>query len=574
MRAIGSSCLTEEVLHAAAGNDPVSSRVGREGLDRRTVAHLIEIFNNPSVRMHFGKLATETMREEDLVSALLNIATQRSARGLPEPPNLAEFVALIAQRKSPDAALAKAFAGLFALAFIEGLTRINRPAVEYPYFSLNSINDIGLPVARLLMDAGLIGGAAMLAMRLRSYMTLDSYQRQSALGRSLIEDLKRVEREFSARRHAACKQAAWTLRENIDRDIVVRAGLASVLFAVGDSIRAQAVATGKHVPALGVLVDLVEISVELAPVDPLLQAVWLELLLPAVIGLPEEVGLPIRMRRIDVNSEFKGADAAYREHGIGISRAYARVLFDYVTGLLGEPGHHEDSWRALLESLKLPVWGMHYRSGLLRVLELYSLAQPPGTSLPGTEMIAGFSGRMARTSSDLRIAATQSLEMDNWSAQRGQVGRSLAYDNAFLTEPWRRGESAAAAIDRLEAHRYAALDYWHTVVPPLLPLPAKRREHKAVEQDLALVEEYKALTFAAGLNEAPLHLRVYGLPDVRRIIEVNEGERAMQLSHWSERYRSWYERALKDFPVYAALRARRECKIEWVQSHLRTGLTW
>jgi hypothetical protein len=187
-------------------------------------------------------------------------------------------------------------------------------------------------------------------------------------------------------------------------------------------------------------------------------------------------------------------------------------------------------------------------------------------------MISAFSGRDARAANDLRAAATQSLEMDNWSTQRGQVGRSLAYDNAFLTEPWRREESAAAAINALEAHRYAAMEYWLTLIPPLLPLPKRRRERKVVERDLELMEEYRSLAFAAEVNDAPLHRRVYGLPEVRRFIEVNEGERSMQLSHWAEKHKAWYEKAIKDFPVYAALRVRRECTVEWVQSYLRNGI--
>jgi hypothetical protein len=574
MRKVGSGCLTDEVLHALGGNDPVSSQVGREGLDATTVAYLTDIFTHPSVRAYFGSLAKETLQEHELVGAMLNFATRTSAAGLPEPPDLAAFVALVAGRKEPDAALAKAFAGLLALAFLEGLARINRPSASYPYLALDAIDSICLPVAHLLMEADLLGGAAMLATEIRSYIMIDPYQRKDERGRRITEDCRNIERAFLARRRAACKEAAWTLQEKVKSDVLVRAGLASVFFTLGDSIRAQAVATGRHIPSLGALVDLAEISIELAPVDPLLQAVWLTFLAPESIELPEEVRLPIRMRRRDINPQFKGADAAFGGHGLSIVEAYAQVLFGYVTGLLGEPNYGEDAWKTLIKSLELPTWWMHYRSGLVRVLELYSLAKPPGESLAPTEMISAFSGRDASVANDLRVAAAQSLEMDNWSTQRGQVGRSLAYDNAFLTEPWRRGESAAAAVNMLETHRYAAMEYWLTVIPPVLPLPERGRERRVVEQDLELMEEYQSLAFAAEVEEAPLHLRVYGLPKVRRFLEVDEGERSMQLSHWSEKRQAWYKKAIKDFPVYTALRVQRECTIDWVQSYLRNGIPW
>jgi hypothetical protein len=574
MRKVGSSCLTDEVLHAMGGNDPVCSRVGREGFDVPTVAHLSDIFSHPSVRSYFGGLAKATLQEEELVSAMRNVATRTSAAGLPDPPDLAAFVALVVERKDPGAALAKAYAGLLALAFLEGLARIHRPSVAYPYFSLNAIDSICMPVARLLMDADLLGGAAMLAMELRSYIMIDPYQRKNERGQRLTEDCRAIERAYLARRHAACKEAAWALQDKVKSDVMVRAGLASVFFTLGDSMRAQAVATGRHVPSLGVLVDLAEISIELAPVDPLLQAVWLAVLPEEAIELPEEMRLPIRMSRRDVNSQFKGVDAAFGETGLSLTAAYARVLFGYVTGLLEKAGYEGDAWKVLIKSLELPTWWMNYRSGLLRVLELYSLANPPGVALAPTEMISAFSGREARVANDLRMAAIQSLEMDNWSTQRGQVGRSLAYDNAFLTEPWRREESAVTTINILEAHRYAAMEYWLTVIPPLLPLPKRRREQKVVEQDLELMDEYRSLAFAAEVNEAPLHLRVYGMPKARRFIEVNEGERSMQLNHWSEKHQTWYEKAIKDFPVYTALRVERECTVEWVQSYLRTGISW
>jgi len=575
MRKVGSGCLTHEVLHAMGGNDPVSSRVGSEGLDATTVAHLADIFTHPSVRAYFGRLAEGTLQEEELANAMLNVATRTSAAGLPEPPDLAAFVMLVTSRREPGATLAKAFAGLMALAFLEGLARIHRPSAGYPYLSLNAIDSICLPVARLLMEADLLGGAAMLAMEIRSYIMIDPYQREDERGRRITEECRNIERAFLARRHAACKEAAWALQEKVKSDVMVRAAVASVFFALGDSIRAQAVATGRHVPSLGVLVDLAEISIELAPVDPLLQAVWLLYFPPQVIELPEEVRLPIRMRRRDINPRFKGIDAAFDGQGLSLGNAYARILFGYVTGLLGEPDYaEEDAWKTLIKSLELPDWWMYYRSGLLRVLELYSLAKPPGEPLAPTEFISAFSGRDAHVANDLRVAATQSLEMDNWSTQRGQVGRSLAYDSAFLTEPWRREESAAAAINVLEAHRYAAMEYWLTVIPPLLPLPNRSRERRVVEQDLELMEEYRSLAFAAEVKEAPLRLRVYGLPEVRRFIEVDERERSMQLSRWSAKHQAWYEKAIKDFSVYAVLRVRRECTIEWVQSYLRNGIAW
>jgi hypothetical protein len=189
-------------------------------------------------------------------------------------------------------------------------------------------------------------------------------------------------------------------------------------------------------------------------------------------------------------------------------------------------------------------------------------------------MISAFSGRGASVADDLRVAAIQSLELDNQSAQRGQVGRSLAYDNAFLTEPWRREESAAAAVNMLEAHRYAAMEYWLTVIPPLLPLPKGRRERQVVEQDLELIDEYRSLAFAAEVKNAPLHLRVYGLPEVRRFLEVDENERIMQLIGWTEKRQAWFDEAIKKFPVYAAFRVQHECTTEWIQSYLRSGITW
>jgi hypothetical protein len=349
--------------------------------------------------------------------------------------------------------------------------------------------------------------------------------------------------------------------------------VAALFFALGDVLRARAIRVTGHVPSLSVLVDLVEVSVELAPVDPLLQAVWLVTLGETGADVPDEVRFILRLVSPEVYGAFKGADAGAKNvFGMSISAAYAEVLLRYVGGLWDRGLADTEGWKVLVEALGLPVpLATEYRSGFVRVLELYSLATEAGTALPQSEFVSDLSGAGPVERSDLREVAALLLRTDQWAAQRGQLGRSLSYDSAFLVEPWRRGEGPAESVDALEVHRHASLDYWLTVVPPLTPRPRRRRQRRAVEQDRLLMREYRSIAFLGTMPEAPLYVRVYGNPVGQRTIDVAENDRRMRLMDCDERRRRWYEKTERLWPEYAHARVSSPATLDDIGAIL--GLT-
>lgn len=174
-------------------------------------------------------------------------------------------------------------------------------------------------MADLLCDAELLGGAAMLGSMLRNYILADAYQRQSTQGQALVLRCREFERRYGTERRAACQEAAWLLRGQSRQDPLLRFGVAAVFFAAGDVVRALAIARDDHRPSVAVLTDVLEMSLDLAPMDPLLQAVWLRYV-SGLVDLPERVALPLRMRRRDVNPAYKGlADAVRQQFGVDLT---------------------------------------------------------------------------------------------------------------------------------------------------------------------------------------------------------------------------------------------------------------
>lgn len=574
MKPFGAPNVAMEALYAAGSHDPESSRIGREGLDRNTIDHFITLISHPDVADWFRPLADRGVTEDQIVVLIHQLSEGPGVFDVSPVPDLAGYVAWIAARNRPHGEIASAFAGLLAVAFLEGLARRHRPTAAYPYLASRSIEQVVLPVADLLAAAGFLAGAAMLCTLMRSYTLADPFQRQSEPGQRVLARCRRIQHAYTHESRVACQEAAWALREWAERDAVGRASLATLFHATGDAVRAYAIARRDHLPAVPVVMDLVEISIDLAPADPLLQAVWTKFVLPYDgPALPERVRLPMRMRRRDVNSAFKGLTSANPELGlIDLSEAYAVMLFGFVTGLWEDKEYESQAWSTILHALKLPVAWSYYPGGYLRILDLYNLAVDTGSQLPALDHVFSLSGWPRSVGNDIREAASASLSMDGHTGHRGRNGRSLAYDSSFVLEPWRRGEDAVASVNALEKHRAAGISYWLRVVPPFTPRARGRKERKIVERDVQLTEEYQALIGALTIGQGAVHHRIYGFGQHRRVLHFDQGEHAMRLNQWVEEHAEWHEQALRDFPSYALLRSQPPWTVDHVQQFLRTGI--
>jgi hypothetical protein len=461
---------------------------------------------------------------------------------------------VIGARTEPEGALARALAALLVLGALEGLARRYGPPAEYPSIAVNTIEPVGLPTARLLLDARLYSGAATLALLLRHYMTSDPAQRGMDSGKRAIAACQEIEAARARHMSACCRHTAWQLHERLGEP-PVRKFTAALYFALGDLVRANGIVSGAHVPSLVALVDLVEVSAELAPLDPLLQAVWLYTLGETQLDVPDDLRFLLRAVVPEVNGAFKGADeGAKRALGMSYSDAYATAVLSYVTGVWGDEIFETGWYRILVKALELPPAWNEYRSGFVRLLEIYSLTQGPAARLPGSSVIAAFAGHPPVDRTDLREVATMALQHDGWTGRRAQVGRSIAYDSAFLIEPWRRGESAAEALAMVEAHRHAALEFWLAVIPPLTEEVDGRNRRNVAIEDRDIAAAYRALAYLGSLEEAPLYARIHGDGTGRRLVRTIEGDRLRTLMATDERRREWYERALRDWPDYAAAR--------------------
>ena len=454
----------------------------------------------------------------------------------------------------PGGAMARAMVGLLIVATLEGQAKKHRPQDAFPSLSVRLVRSMCLPVARLLIAADAYSSAATLSALVRDYMMCDPMQRQEDKGRLAIAESRTIEAEWALHRHRQAQHAAWSLYDGFAQDPVRKACVAALFFAVGDVLRAQAIREG-HVPSLASLVDLVEISLELAPVDPLLQGVWLLTLGETQADVSETVRFTLRAIRPEINSAFKGVEEFFKRHrGMTISTAYAVALLTYLSGQWGNDLTDHLWWQILGEALELPTFAHDYRSGLLRLVEVYNLGLLPGDPVPLSELIAAMSGREGERS-DLREVAALSLEVDEWTRQRGQVGRSLAYDSAFIIEPSRRSkpkpEPVEKSIELLEAHRCAGLRYWLYVVPPLTRRAGDDHERDAVAVDKTLTAEYRALAFLGTMQEAPLYVRVYGHPNFKSVLPTNMGVRLEWLMDCDRLRREWFENVLSLWPEYA-----------------------
>jgi hypothetical protein len=219
----------------------------------------------------------------------------------------------------------------------------------------------------------------------------------------------------------------------------------------------------------------------------------------------------------------------------------------------------------------LPMEQPHYRSGFLRLLELYSLATPPGTPLPSSEYVAGLAGLDPQPFDDLRDVAWVSLQMDQWTSCRAQVGRSLAYDSAFYIEPWRRNESVEESVNFLERHRFAAIAYWLRVVPPLCKPPRGRRQRRIVEQDQQLMWQYRSIAFLKAIADWPIYLQLYGGPEFKRLLKVDANSLTMYLIKCDEQLADLQRNAAKEFPEYAEERSRRAATVDEIRKVLGIG---
>jgi hypothetical protein len=554
MKPLDPALLTASV-YKGAGADAAFVRQKREGFDPATIRQLESLLAIRAAaplahRLGIRRLRRQPLTYQGLVEAIGELSEPET--GLRH--NELDIVAVLAEvlrSQEPEGALGRAWMGLLIIAALEGLAKRNRPRAEYPFLSVSTIEQVCLPVARLLIAAGGYSAAGTLAMMLRHYMTCDPYQRTMESGRQAIADCRAIEAQEAQRLREQCRETAWRLREAAAADVIARASVATLFFAVGDVLRARAIVTRGHVPALHVFVDLVEVCSELIPVDRLLQVVWFASLTTIHIEPPDDLNWRLRLTSREINSQFKATDKVFEDiRGMPISAAYATGIFNYVAGFGGPDVVEATWWKVLTESL-MHVITDEYPSGLVRLIEVFSLATEPGTPLPMSGHISGMAGNDPHDLSDMREVATLSLRGDQWTTRRGQVGRSLAYDSSFLIEPWRRAETAEGSLHLLEQHRCAGLRYWLAVIPPLSRPSVYPERQDLVTEDKKLMQEFRSLAFLATVREAPLYLRAYGFPQVSRIIRISEGERIQRLIDCDRRRKEWYEKTREIWPEYA-----------------------
>jgi hypothetical protein len=207
-----------------------------------------------------------------------------------------------------------------------------------------------------------------------------------------------------------------------------------------------------------------------------------------------------------------------------------------------------------------------------RLVELYMLAFEPGTPVLPAQIVFEWTKWPYPITGDIRALASASLSMDGHTGRSGQLGRSLAYDGPFLTEPARRNEPTSESLDALERHRSAAIKYWLRCVPPYLPPAKNRKERAVVERDISLTAEYQAHIVALTMSQSEMHHRIYGEEPTWRTLRLDEGEWAQQLNKWTEDHQEWARNAERDFPAYAGQRLRTSWTVHGVQRFLRTGI--
>jgi hypothetical protein len=349
---------------------------------------------------------------------------------------------------------------------------------------------------------------------------------------------RRIQRAHAAARRAACQEAAWLLRERAEGDVFTRSALATLLFASGDPARSFAVGRREHLPSVAVLTDLIEMNLQITATDELLRAVWIKFILPENRDLPERVALPLRMRRRDVNSGFKGMlDGFKAVAGVDLGEAYAKMLFGFVTGLWTNADYEGDSWATIVESMKLPLAWQDDPGSYIRILDLYNLAAKPASQLPATDYIFAFSAWRRGIDTDIRSE-----------------------------------ESAVTSIDLLETHRAAGMEYWLTVVPPFTPTARSRKERATVREDCDLVDEYQSWIAATGLGHGAIHHQIYGDQTRRRTLKVSQNDQVMNLNDWGERRAAWHEKGMRQFPAYVVPRMQEAWTVSKVQGYLQSGI--
>lgn len=540
----------------------------RRGEDPETLRRFGALLTDPALATLAARIEGRWDDLEQLERSLVALSSPGAVEH--GDVDLQRAIEMLSAHEDAGDGLARALAGLFVLAALESLARRYGPATEYPGLAVNSIELVGLPAARWLQAAGASAAAAMLAGLLRQYMISDPAQRAMPTGKLAIAACREIEVAHARHQADCCRHAAWSLGSRLEDDAMTRVCVAALYFALGDPLRARWIVARRHEPSPAALVDLVAVSAELAPLDPLLQGVWLLTLGQGQADVPDDLRFHLRAVVPEVNGAFKGADAAAKNVlGMSFSQAYAEGVFSYLGGLWDDDITESRWWKVLVEALKLPPAMNEYRSGFVRLLELYSLAGPG--PLPNSGVVAAMAGLDPLDRGEVREVATISLRMDGWTSQRGQLGRSVAYDSGFLIEPHIRKEPVARSIELLEDHRHAGLEYWLAVVPPLTEEPSKRRRRQVAAEDRELAREYRALGHLGTLEEAPLYARVYGQHPVRRVIHVPESDRVRRLIACDERRAQWHSRALKAWPEYAAERASTPARLADVGRLLGIG---
>lgn len=574
MDSFGQQTMVLDVIHACGNYDPVSSRIGRDGLDRQTIERLHMFIEHPAIEIWFRALARPDLTEDRIVELLAILSSGPGILDQYPPPDLPSYLGWVEAHRSPHGDVAAAFAGLLALALLEGFARRARPQASHPYFALRTIEKVAMPVADLLVATDLLGGAAMLCSHLRGYMLTATAQRQSEHGQQLVADCRKLERRHALERRTACQEAAWLLRDFATSGEYGRAALATVFYATGESARALHLARGSHLPSVAVLTDLVEVSLELVPRDPLLGSVWGEWIMrDATFDLPERVALPLRSRRRDVNPRFKAVNEALKGvTGHSLGEAYALTLFGFISGLWSSSVPYEpEAWATLEAAMEYPLVWDDDPGAYARIVDLYMLAFEPGTPIPPAQYVFDRTGWPDGVTGDIRALASASLSLDAHTGRSGQLGRSLAYDSPFLTEPARRHEPTQVSLAALEQHRSAAIKYWLRCIPPYLPAAKRSKQRAIVEQDIALTTEYQGYIVALNVLHSEAHHRIYGEEPTWRTLRFDEGTWAETLNRWTDKYLEWADKAEQDFPEYAAQRLRTPWPVEGVQHFLRTG---
>ncbi len=90
-------------------------------------------------------------------------------------------------------------------------------------------------------------------------------------------------------------------------------------------------------------------------------------------------------------------------------------------------------------------------------------------------------------------------------------------------------------------------------------------------EDRDLAGEYRVLAYLGSPDEAPLYARIHGDAAGRHLVHLEEGDRLRAVMAADERRSEWYDRAVKDWPEYAAARVQQPATLADIGTVLGIG---